>query len=251
MRRTVRTILAAWIVMGPGHAWAQSPSTPEQSVNDEYRITAFPTHPLLGPVTGFGYLGYVNNTGKDVTTYYLGWPGAIYKPVKWLEAWTGLIYVWNDVTNGSDTRELRPFVGGKVYLPNRVHMNIYNLTRVEWRRITTKDTGELDKRVRVRSRFGFEAPLSERPWKEQTFYMLGDFESMYQTSTHAIDTVRARAGLGYITNQHVRVEFIYHLQLSRKDAHDPLAYSDNIFRVNFKIGIKKGLLQRLSGAEPD
>jgi hypothetical protein len=44
---------------------------------------------------------------------------------------------------------------------------------------------------------------------------------------------------------------IYHFRISRKDQSDPLAYTDNIFRLNLKIGIKQGLLQRLSGAEPE
>jgi len=247
----IRVALAACLMLVPATAPAQTATAPAPPVNNEYRLTAFPTHPLPGPFTGFGYLGYVNNTGKEVTTYYLGWPGVVYKPVKWLEGWGGLIYVWNDVTNGSNTHELRPFVGAKIYIPNSVHMNLFSFTRVEWRNVTTDDTGEKNDRVRIRSRFGFEAPLSSRPWDIKTAYVLGDLEPMYETNVHAITTVRARAGVGYVANHHLRVEVIYHLQVSRKDPSDPLAYSDNIFRLNLKIGIKKGLLQRLSGAEPE
>jgi hypothetical protein len=42
---------------------------------------------------------------------------------------------------------------------------------------------------------------------------------------------------------------IYHLQLTRKDAADPLTYTDNIFRLNLKIGLEHGLLKRIS--DPD
>jgi hypothetical protein len=230
-------------------AAAQTPAPTDAPVNNEYRVTAFPTHPLFGDFTGFGYLGYVNNTGKGLTTYYVGWPGVVYKPLKWLEGWGGLVYTWNDPETGSNTHEFRPYLGTKVYVPNQVHMNLYNFTRVEWRKITTDDTGARDDKVRVRSRFGFEAPLGSRPWAVQTMYLLGDLEPMYQTDVHAIQTLRARAGIGYVTNHHMRIEVIYHVQMTRKSASDPLAYTDNIFRLNFKIGVKKGLLERLSGAE--
>ncbi len=249
----VRALIAGAVSAGlvAGAAAAQTPAPADSPVNNEYRVTAFPTHPLFGDFTGFAYLGYVNNTGKEVTTYYLGWPGVIYKPVKWFEGWGGIIYVWNDAANASNSHEIRPFLGGKLYIPNHAHMNLYNLTRVEWRHITTDDTGTTDKKIRVRSRFGFEAPLSSRPWDVQTAYVLGDLEPMYQTDLHAIQTLRARAGVGYVTNHRMRIEVIYHLQLTRKNAGDPLAYTDNIFRLNIKIGLKKGLIERLSGAEPE
>ena len=161
-----RLALAACLLTAAATAGAQTTPPQESPINDEYRITAFPTHPLVGPLTGFGYLGYINAAGKDTTTYYVGWPGVVNKPAKWLEAWGGLLYYRNDVANGSDTREFRPFLGGKVYIPNRAHVNLYNFTRVE-------------------------------------------------------------------------------------DRSDPLSYSDNVFRMNLKIGITRGLLERLSGAEPE
>jgi hypothetical protein len=134
----------------PVSAQGTSPSAPP--VNDEYRLTAFPTHPLFGSFTGFGKLGYINNVDKQVTTYSLGWPGVIYKSerARWVEGWGGFIYEWNDVTDKSNTHEIRPFVGLKLYVPNSAHMNLFDFTRVEWRHITTDDTGATDKHLRIR-----------------------------------------------------------------------------------------------------
>src|SRR5262245_14213566 len=203
---------------------AQETTSPAPSVNDEYRITAFPTHPLFGPFTGFGYLGYVEAVDKEVTTYYVGWPGVIFKPeqAKWLEGWGGFRYLWNDVATGSNTHEFRPFVGVKLYVPNHAHVNLYNFTRFEWRHITTDDTDTTEHRQRLRSRFGVEAPLSARAWQVKTPYILSDVEMMYRPDAHFMETVRTRAGVGYIANHHLHLEFIYHLQLSRKNPADPL-----------------------------
>lgn len=74
---------------------------------------------------------------------------------------------------------------------------------------------------------------------------------MYRSDEAFMESVRARAGAGYVANHHLRLEFIYYLELSRKVPSDPLTYTDNIFRLNFKIGLKHGLLQRITGASDD
>src|SRR5262249_11745701 len=138
----LKLLLCACLLI-PRAAMAQATAPPEPPINDEYRITAFPTHPLFGDFVGFGYLGYVDAVDKNTKTYYLGWPGVIYKPRQagWIEGWAGFIYVWNDIENASNTHELRPFVGVKLYVPNSAHVNVYNLTRYEWRNVTTDETG--------------------------------------------------------------------------------------------------------------
>lgn len=161
--RSIGLICLACLIIAPRTATAQSATAPPPA-NDEYRITAFPTHPLFGPLTGYGYLGYIDAVDKDVMTYDLGWR-VIYKPeqARWLEVWSGIIFAWNDVANRANTHEVRAFAGIKLYVPNAARVDLYNLTRSEWRRLTTDDTGVTDKRERLGSRFGFEAPLSARP----------------------------------------------------------------------------------------
>jgi len=57
-----------------------------------------------------------------------------------------------------------------------------------------------------------------------------------------------RAGAGYVANDRVRVEFIYHAQWMHP-AGTGLAFTDNIYRVNIKLGLTKGIIGRFQ--EPD
>jgi hypothetical protein len=57
--------------------------------------------------------------------------------------------------------------------------------------------------------------------------------------------VRFRAGLGYVTEDRIRIEFIYHTQWGQASGSDSLVYNENIFRLNIKVGLKRGLLDRV------
>ena len=46
-------------------------------------------------------------------------------------------------------------------------------------------------------------------------------------------------------NDRTRAEFLYHMQFERADSGDSFKWTDNIYRVNFKIAFKKGLLGRV------
>jgi len=49
----------------------------------------------------------------------------------------------------------------------------------------------------------------------------------------------------------LRAEFIYHLQFKPDDAGQGLEWTDNIFRLNFKLAFSRGLLSRLGHAGAD
>jgi hypothetical protein len=228
---------------------AYAPSSANAQVNpvtNEYRVTVFPYHNIRGKLTGFGYLGYVNNPQSDYATYYLGWPGINYTYKPWLQIWAGSMYIYTDNFHKGDKLELRPFVGAKVFLPNKRKMNLYNFTRYEYRGIKDKATADWSVIHRIRTRFGAEIPLTSpaRAWKPKTFYAIADAEPFFRFDKKALDPVRLRAGLAYIPNDRVRFEFIYHAQYGRTNADDPLAYTQNIFRLNIKIALNKGILDR-------
>jgi hypothetical protein len=115
-------------------------------VTNEWRITAFPHYPITEKVSGFGYLGWVKNPGSAYSLWYLGTPGFIYMAKPRLQVWTGLLDIYtNNYTNENgkqDTLELRPFIGGKFFLPNKRKWNIYNFTRLEFRQTYHHDTHE-------------------------------------------------------------------------------------------------------------
>lgn len=222
-------------------------------IGNEYRVTLFPYHRISDQLTGFGYLGYVNNPEKDYQTDYLGY-GANYSFNRLIQLWGGLISTYTDNESSADKLELRPFTGVKLFLPNEIKWNIYNFTRYEYRAIQNRDTHDWTGIHRLRSRFGVELPLTsrEKAWEPKTWYALADVEPFYRFDKDTIDPFRARAGIAYIVSSRVRAEFIYHAQFTRPAGGSGLEYTDNIFRLNIKIALNKGVLQRVfDGGDAD
>jgi len=224
----------------------------EEPISNEYRITIFPNYPVKENLSGFGYLGYVNNPDKDYQLYYLGFPGWnwIVKP-RVLQIWGGLFGIFTDNKDKADKFELRPFAGVKVFVPNDFKWNIYNFSRYEYRATKDLDTHDWTYVNRVRTRFGVEFPLTSREhaWSKKTFYGLADVEPFYRFDHHTVDPLRIRAGLGRVFAGHCRAELIYHVQFTRPNG--PLEYTDNIFRLNVKIGLKRGILPRVMDMDFD
>ena len=215
----------------------------DDDIHNEYRITMFPSHRISNTLTGFAYLGFVTNPDKDYNTYYFGWPGITYSPKSWLQIWGGLVMLYTDNQEISDKFELRPFAGLKTFLPNSWHWNIYNFTRYELRAVEDIDSRDWNTFGRLRSRFGLEFPLStKKAWQPNSFYALADAEPYYRFDSGVVDLFRIRGGVAYITNFRVRFELIYHAQFTRPTGVDHLDYTDNIFRLNIKIGLHNGIL---------
>lgn len=115
--------------------------------------------------------------------------------------------------------ELRTFIGPKFFIPNKRKMNIFSFTRYEQRNIYNHGTHDWSFKNRIRSRFGAEIPLTSvaNAWKPRTFYALIDVEPFWQSGA-GFNMFRFRAGLAYIPNNRIRVEFIYHTQWGRRRA---------------------------------
>jgi len=225
----------------------------DEPIGNEYRLTLFPYHRITDELTGFGYLGYVNNPEKEYQTYYLGW-GASYSLSHSVQLWGGLIGMYTDNANSAEKLELRPFAGVKLFVSNDLKWNIYNFTRVEYRAIQDRSTHDWNNSGRVRSRFAVELPLTSREnaWKPNTWYGLADVEPMYQFDKGTIDPLRVRGGIAYIVSDRVRVELIYHAAFTRPSGSSSLEHTDNIYRLNIKIALNKGLMQRVfEGGDPD
>jgi hypothetical protein len=65
-------------------------------LTNEYRITIVPSHPITENVSGFGYLGHVDNPQSDYSIYYLGYPGITYKVKPWFQIWAALLGIYTD-----------------------------------------------------------------------------------------------------------------------------------------------------------
>lgn len=234
---------------------AASPAVQAQQdeISNEYRVTLFPFHPIRENLTGFGYLGYVKNPDGDFQSYYLGWPGLNYSFRSWLQIWGGLIGIYTDSESAANKLELRPFTGVKLFVPNEAKINVYNFTRFEFRDTKDLETHRWSAVGRARSRFGVEAPLAPRVrgWQPGTWYGLADVEAFYQAGKDAWDPVRVRFGPAYIVNDRLRIEAIYHVQYTREQPGASLDHTDNIFRLNVKIGLTHGIIQSLSNPDAD
>jgi hypothetical protein len=239
----VPLVMAIVFVPGPLQAADDPPS-------NEFRFTLSPYHPLKGNLAGVEHLGYYYNPDKDYSEYYLGWPGLVYSVKGWLQLWAGLDTTYKDVKQGADLLEPRPFAGVKFFVPNRGQMNLYNFTRYEYLMTLNLDSSGWTYVNRIRSRFGIEIPFApkEKAWKDRTFYGIADVEPFYRFDRDVIDPLRLRGGVGYVFNDRLRLEFIYYAQFSHEDENDPLEYGDNILRLDIKLGLSRGILQRVRGA---
>jgi Protein of unknown function (DUF2490) len=217
-----------------------------QEVTDDGRVGVIFAHPIAGDFSGQPYVWFDDQTGS-VKTYRVSFPNVIYRARPWLQGWGGLIVNWTDGQASGNTRELRPYVGVKVFVPNSAHIHLYDLTRFEWRRITNTASNIITREGRFRTRPGVEFPLSARAWQPGTFYGLANGEMFVEH--RFVNALRFMSGAGYIKNDRFRIEFQYVLELSRKASTDALAYSDNSFRLDFKVSFKQGLHDKQAGPE--
>ena len=218
----------------------------DDDIGNEYRLTLSPSHPIMGNLSGFGQFEYRNNPQKEYQVYEVQWPGLTYSVKHWLQLSGGLLTRYTDNERSADKLELRPFAGVKLFVPNEIKWTIYNYTRYEFRDTLDLDTHLWTDYSRLRSRFGVEVPLTsrERAWHPRTWYGLADVEPIYRFDHNTIDPLYVRGGLGYVLSDRLRLEFVYYAQFARSSG-SSLAYADNIFQLNIKIGLGEGLLRRL------
>ncbi len=218
-----------------------APAEPPPDIANEYRITAYPNYPITEKLTGFGYVGYVTKPDADYDSIYLG-TGTFYRAHKNIQLWIGLIGVWTNQEVKSNSLELRPFTGVKFMGDNAKKWRYYNWTRYEVRFTETRDTSAWTAVHRIRNQSRIDVPLTalERAWTPKTFYAWTDVEPIWRSDSGQIDPLRWRTGLGYIASPRLLVEFQYYAQYTQPDG-GGLEYTDNIFRLNFKVMTKRGV----------
>jgi len=189
-----------------------------QDVADAGRVAVIFAHlKPLDDVSGAPYVLFDDQTG-GVKTYRVEFPNIIYHATPWLQGWGGFVVRWTDNQTTGNTRELRPYVGVKVFVPNSAHIHLYDWTRLEWRRVTNTESNTITREWRFRTRPGVEFPLRSRAWQPGTFYGLGNSELFVEQGF--IDGVRFMSGAGYIRNDRLRIELDYVLGLSRSAPSD-------------------------------
>ncbi len=221
--------------------------------SSEYRLTLDPHHNLQGNLTGAEELGYYWNPERDYQSYTMLWPGLNYTAADWVQLSAGLRTLYTDNETSADKLELRPFGGVKLFLPNQLKWHLYNYSRYEYRDTQNRDTEDWSSYHRLRSRFGAEFPLTSRgrAWHPKTWYALADVEPIYRFDKGTIDQVFERGGVARILSDRLHLELIYSAQFSHPTGGSSLELTENIFRVNLKLGLHEGLLRRLQNPHHD
>jgi hypothetical protein len=215
-------------------------------ITDEYVTTADFYHPIQGPLSGYGKLGYTKNPLGDYASYYVEWPGITYTCRPWVQFWFATRYTYTNNEIAQDREELRPFTGVKFILRTKRKINLFNYTRYEYHAVYSHETRDWTSFSRVRNRVGAEIPLASpgSAWKPGTFYTPIDIEPSYQFGLGRNGT-KVRGGFGYVANDHVRLEFIYIARFRFRTSTDGLDFDGNTFRFNIKVGTQHGILQRV------
>lgn len=209
----------------------------DSEITNEYRVTLVTAKPVTDKLILFAYLGLVKSPDKSTGTLYYSPPGVIYRAKPWLELWAGVFGLYNNIKTASNSWEIRPLGGVKLYVPNKKKINLYNFTRFEYRFINQDH--HTTTVPRLRSRVGVEVPLGrEKAWKPKSFYVLGDVEPIWRLDDKFLNLVRLRASVGYIVNPTWRVEFIYHAEFSGAKG-EPKNYAGNIWRLNIKLNLPR------------
>jgi hypothetical protein len=238
---------SALLCVALGLACATAVRAQNDDVSDEYRLTLSPQHPIRGNLTGFGEIGLRWNPDKNYDAFTIVYPGLTYTVVKWAQISGGLrtLYTHNEYT---DTKlELRPFGGVKLLLPNEFKWNLYNYTRYEYRDMEDLDTHVWTSYSRLRSLFGAEIPLTsrERAWGPRTLYLIASVEPFYRFGWGGINQLQAGGGIGYVAHDRIRIELTCLTQFTQPSSGAGLRYAENIFNLNFRIGLGQGILKRV------
>lgn len=241
-----------WLVLLMAAVGVHQAHPQETDPGTEYRVTLAPHHNIVGELTGSGEFGYYWNPEEDYETVTALWPGLNYRVTSWLQLGAGFRTLYTDHELADDTLELRPIVGVKLFLPNRLQWHFYNQTRFEFRHTQNLESSDWTQSDRLRSRFGVEIPLTarDRAWQPKTWYLLADVEPFYRFDQDRFDQVRARGGIGWIVSDRVHLELIYAARVDHSTAGD-WQHTENALRFNVRIGLHEGLLQRLQNPRHD
>jgi hypothetical protein len=217
-----------------------------QDRTDQYRLTLNLTAPITTNLDANPMLGFFGNPDNRSQNYRLQWPAVTWITAKWLQLSGGLLTQYTDNHEAADQLLLRPFAGVKLFVPNQAHLVLYNFTRYEFVASENLDPWTWNSYSRIRSQFMAEVPLTtgERAWKPQTWYTLVAVEPFYRFDRHQFSPLRVGGGIGRVLKDKVRVELTYQAQFTQSGS-SGLAWTENIIQLNFRVGLKEGLLGKL------
>jgi hypothetical protein len=241
-RKKYRHLASVLLVIAilPIHVAAQ-----DKNIWNEYRPSLVFAMPINEKWIAWTYVLAVYAPEKKLTTYGLAGPGIVYRPMGkpgsqgWLELWAGTLFAYTDNYHKTNSVELRPVGGFKVFVPNNKKLNIYNFGRYEYRAFFQDH--HMTSQPRFRDRTGIEIPLAkgEKRWAPRTFYTAGDVEPLWRLDEKFLEKIRVRGTVGYIIKKRLAAEFIYHAEFAGGKG-EPKKYVGNLWRFSIKFLLPRG-----------
>ena len=217
----------------------------DKNIWQEYRPSVIFGMPVNEKLILFQYNVVIYSPEKKLTTLGVTGPGFTYRPKAtktsggWLELWAGTLFAPSDNYHTSNSFEVRPVGGIRVFVPNTGKLNVFNFGRYEYRLFFQdhKTTSQ----PRFRDRVAVEIPLAkgDKRWAAKTYYTAVDVEPFWRLDDNFMEKVRLRGTLGYIVKKRLAVEFIYHAEWAGSKG-APKQFVGNIWRVSIKFLFPRG-----------
>jgi hypothetical protein len=218
----------------------------DRNIWQEYRPSLVFAMPVNEKWIAWQYNVFVYSPEKKLTTLGITGPGITYRPYAkkgesgWLELWAGTLFAPTDNYHKSNSFEIRPVVGARVFMPpNEKKINIWNFGRYEYRAF--HQDKHWTSQPRFRDRTAVEIPLAkgDKRWAPRTWYTVGDVEPFWRLDDGFLEKIRVRGTIGYIVKKRLAVEFIYHAEFAGSKG-EPKKYVGNLWRLNIKFLLPRG-----------
>jgi hypothetical protein len=217
----------------------------DRNIWNEYRPSLVFAMPINEKWIAWQYNVLVYAPEKKLTTLGVTGPGITYRPKAkkgdggWLELWAGTLFTRTNNYHTTNSFELRPVVGVRMFAPNKKKLNIFNFARYEYRLFFQNN--HTTSQPRFRDRTAVEIPLAKgnKRWAPRTFYTVGDVEPFWRLDDGFLEKVRVRGTVGYIVKKRLAVEMIYHAEFAGSKG-EPKKFVGNLWRLNIKVLLPRG-----------
>ena len=174
-----------------------------------------------------------------------GWKKYIVRPSlqkginEWLDLFGGLGLFYTIQDGLSNTLEIRPWIGARVYLYWDTFRKIMfsDYLRIEDRFIINTQSSGTSNSIRLRNKISARIPITDQYFADEVLYAMlsfeffidgGDIEELFA------DKIRLGGGLGYKFNYNWRVEFYFYAFRSQDTATSGFTTTDQVWQLTLK-----------------
>jgi len=174
-----------------------------------------------------------------------GWQKYIVRPslqkgVKdWLDLFGGLGFFYTVQEGLSNTLEIRPWIGARVYLYWDTFRKIMfsDYFRIEDRFIINTESSGTSNSIRLRNKISARIPITDQYFVDEILYTMFSFEFFIEGGDIEelfADKIRLGGGLGYKFNYNWRVEFYFYAFRSQDTATSGFTTTDQVWQLTLK-----------------